>query len=104
MNNMNTETERLERYKKILLTLIHQHLPGCLVYLFGSRARGTNTQGADIDLALDMGAKIDPKLILKIYNSLEETTIPLTVDLIDLVSASDKLKAIVKHEGVLWTI
>lgn len=97
-----TDQERFDRYKKILLEIINKRLPLCKVYLFGSRARETNQPGADIDLALDCGAAIDFSIILKLHGDIDETTIPLMVDLVDLFSASALLKEEVKKEGVLW--
>ena len=94
--------EHFERYKNKLLEIIKKRLPESKIYLFGSRARGTQSSGADIDLALDNGKKIDLKLIMKLYGDIEETTIPLTVDLVDLYDASDKLKSEVEKEGILW--
>ena len=99
---MHNEKERLERYKIQLLDIIHEQLPECKVYLFGSRARKTNQAGADFDLALDSGSSIDLQTIVKIYNKIEDTTIPLMVDLVDLHAASEKLINEVKRDGVLW--
>ncbi|MFA6263171.1 MAG: nucleotidyltransferase domain-containing protein [Candidatus Babeliales bacterium] len=94
--------QRFARYREIVLEIISRNLPHCKVYLFGSRARGTNQPGADIDLALDCGSPIDFHIILKLHDEIEETTMPLTVDLVDLYSASDTLKNEVKKEGILW--
>ena len=99
---MSTINNNFERYKNTLIEIIHKRLPDCKVYLFGSRARGTNQTGADIDLALDSKYKIDISIFYKIQDDIEETTIPLTIDLVDLNSASDVLKNEVKKEGVLW--
>jgi uncharacterized protein len=99
---MNAAHTNFDRYKNTLIDIIHKHLPNCKIYLFGSRARGTNQQGADIDLALDCGSSIDMNSIFKIQGDIEETIIPLTVDLVDVHSASETLKNEVKKEGVLW--
>ncbi|KKS67866.1 MAG: hypothetical protein UV38_C0003G0093 [candidate division TM6 bacterium GW2011_GWE2_42_60] len=102
MPELNEDQKRFLRYKKTLLEIIRRRLPQCKTYLFGSRARGTNQSGADIDLALDCGAAIDFSIILKLHGDIDETTIPLMVDLVDLFSASELLKEEVKKEGVLW--
>jgi len=94
----------IERYKKILLKIICGHLPKAKVYLFGSRARKDNQPGSDIDLAIDAGKEIDFRLILKMLGEIEETTVPLTVDLVDLHSASDDFKKEVEKEGILWEL
>ena len=99
---MEEENKRFERYKKTLLDIIHKKLPKCKVYLFGSRARKTHQSGADIDLALDDKKLIDFDVILSLHADIDETTIPLTVDLVDLHSSSDTLKNEVKEEGILW--
>lgn len=100
---MGEDIVRFERYKKILLELIYKKLPNCKVYLFGSRARGDHQSGSDIDLALDNGQPIEMRQLFALYNEIEDTTIPLTVDLVDLHNVSDLLKEQVKLEGILWT-
>lgn len=92
----------LERFKPILLDIIHKYVPDCKVYLFGSRARGTHKEGADIDLALEANEKISFMTILKIQHDIEETTIPVFVDVVDLDGTSDDFKNEVKRDGILW--
>ncbi len=90
-------------YKKELLSIIHQHLPGCTVYLFGSRARKTHRQGADIDLAIDAGKKVDLNTILSIKADIEETTIPLFVDVVDMHAISSDFKEEILKDKIIWT-
>ena len=99
---MRTKNTNFENYKNTLIEIIHKRVPNCKIYLFGSRARGTNQTGADIDLALDSKSIIDMNIFYKIQDDIEETTIPLTIDLVDLFSASEALKNEVKKDGVLW--
>ena len=49
------------------ITIIHRHLPGCKVILFGSRARGTHVDGTDYDIAIDVGRKIPFTTMLKTW-------------------------------------
>ncbi len=90
-------------YKKQLLSIIHKHLPGCAVYLFGSRARNTHRQGADIDLAVDAGKKVDLNTILNIKADIEETTIPLFVDVVDIHAISNDFKEEILKDKIIWT-
>lgn len=90
-------------YKEQLLTIIYKRLPGCRVYLFGSRARGDDVHGSDIDIALDAGNAISRDILLNIGIDIDETTIPMKVDVIDLYTASDELKKDIMREGILWT-
>jgi len=99
---MEEENKRFEKYKKTLLEIIHKKLPKCKVYLFGSRARGTHQSGADIDLALNDGKPIDFDIILSLHAEIDETTIPLTVDLVDLYIATGKFRKEIEKEGILW--
>jgi predicted nucleotidyltransferase len=89
-------------YKQQIVKIISKHIPESTVYLFGSRARGMNQQGADLDIAIDAGKEINKKILFAIKDDLEETSIPLMIDLVDLNSASEKLKEMVKKEGVIW--
>lgn len=102
MENNSADTTRFNRYKKSLLEIILSILPNCKVYLFGSRARNEHSSGADVDIALDINKPIGRKKIALIQDKIEETTIPLLVDLIDLHDTSEELKKEIEQEGVLW--
>ncbi|QQR48933.1 nucleotidyltransferase domain-containing protein [bacterium] len=99
---MSNEHNQFDTYKKLLLEIIQKHIPGCSIYLFGSRARKTNRSGADIDLAFDCGRIVDFDILLKLRSEIDDTNIPLTVDLVDLHNASDTLKNVIKQEGIIW--
>jgi len=88
----------LEKYKPKLISIIQTHIPKCKIYLFGSRARKDHQEGSDIDIALDIGKPIDIKTICVIYNEIEETNLPLFIDLVDLHTATDDLKNEVKKD------
>ncbi|KKQ48826.1 MAG: polymerase beta domain protein region protein [candidate division TM6 bacterium GW2011_GWF2_38_10] len=91
-----------KKYKKILENLILEKIPHCRIYLFGSRARGTAQSGADIDLALDAGEPIAFDTLCVLQDAIEQTDIPVFVDLVDLATASDLLKNEVIKEGIVW--
>jgi uncharacterized protein len=92
-----------ESHKQELLHIIHTYLPTCKVWLFGSRATGKHRRGSDIDLALDAGRKIPWETITRILVNIDETTIPMKVDLVDLHNVTDDFKEQVLKEGILWT-
>ena len=98
---MNDE-DRTDIYIKILLEIITEHLPDCKVYLYGSRARKDHFQGSDIDIALDNQKKIDWSIMSKIIGSIEESTVPIFVDVIDLHAVSEDMIEQVKQDGVIW--
>lgn len=67
------------------------------VILFGSRARGTNSERSDIDLAISGGNALD-----FYYDVEEEARTLLMFDVVDLVKGiSEALQAEIKKDGVI---
>lgn len=89
-------------YKEAVLKAVAYHFPEAKVVLFGSRARGTNNPGADIDIAIDAGRSLKLREISRIRATLENLPIPLEVDIVDLTSISNELKDVISNEGVVW--
>ena len=92
-----------EKYKKILVKIVEKHLPECKIYLFGSRARKTNSPTSDIDLALDCGEAIELSILGKIDEEIEESPVPFTVDLVDLQTVGPEMKKQIEKEKILWS-
>ena len=103
MSGQNANTDRLEKYKTILLGIVRKYIPDCSVYLFGSRARGTAREGADLDVALDAGAPIKFGTLANILAEVEESSIPLFVDIVDMHNISVEMRKEIEKEGLLWT-
>lgn len=82
--------------------MINNHIPKAHIYLYGSRARGDNTKGSDVDLALDMEEPIDSFTMSTIKEEIEESTLPLFVDLIDVHSVSQDFLDEIKKDWVKW--
>lgn len=97
-----TADKSFERYKKTVLDIIHKQLPNAEVYLFGSRARGDDRTGSDIDIALDAGCLIDQKSLFHISEDLENSTIPFFIDVVDLHNVAEDFKAFIQKDMVLW--
>ncbi|MBM3887436.1 nucleotidyltransferase domain-containing protein, partial [Candidatus Dependentiae bacterium] len=72
----NSSNQLCKAHKEKLINIILKHAPQAKIYLFGSRAREENHKGADIDLALDAGGAISRKIIWKIEEEIEDSTIP----------------------------
>ncbi|MFA6535787.1 MAG: nucleotidyltransferase domain-containing protein, partial [Candidatus Babeliales bacterium] len=81
-----------EQDKQKLIKIITKYLPKAQIYLFGSRARKDNSPRSDIDIAIDNKNKIDNLTLSNIREEIEESTIPFTVDIIDLNNISEDLK------------
>ncbi len=92
----------LPLYKKIIVDSVTQVLPKCSIYLFGSRARNTNREGADIDVALDNQKVISFQDLMTIRNNLEDSHIPVNMDIVDLHAVSQDFKNKILPEIVVW--
>jgi len=83
-----------------LKTYIINVLPEAKIYLFGSRATEKASPFSDIDIAVESIEPIDGKLS-EIRYTIEESTIPFKVDLVDLAKAP-YLKERILQEGIRW--
>ncbi len=89
--------------QEVMIRLLNALFPGVRVYLFGSRARGTNRPTSDIDLALDAGRKLSLNEIQQARNVLDTLYIAEKIDLVDLLSVDQHLRDTILKEGILWT-
>lgn len=76
---------------------------GSRLYLFGSFARGEERTSSDIDIAIDAIGSLSVRQLAAIRFALEDSTIPYSVDVIDLHRASAQLKHEILKEGLEWT-
>jgi len=98
-------SQLLERSLDEIRRLVLSGLGVCpaKVYLFGSRAVGGARENSDIDVAVLPLAPLPYGTLARIRDSLEESTIPWRVDLVDLSTAPPALQARVRAEGIAWT-
>ena len=70
--------------------------------IFGSRAKGTNRPGSDIDLAL-IGGKLNSLLVNRVSSALDDLPLPYMFDLINYHEINNEfLKKKVDDEGKLF--
>ena len=91
----------LERIKGIVLDALAGH--PVTVTLFGSCARGDWRHGSDVDIAVEAHGPLPRLLLSELRETLEESTIPYNVDIVELSAASTELRRQVKEEGVVWS-
>lgn len=72
------------------------------LYLIGSRARGDSRLASDIDLAVDPRGDLPESVLAELHEALEESTVPVRVDLIDMRRAGEELRAKILKEGIRW--
>lgn len=94
--------KKMIKEKETIIRLLDALFPGVRIYLFGSRARGTNRPTSDIDLALDAGRKLSFVEVKQALNVLETLYIAQKIDLVDLSSVPADLKEIILREKVDW--
>lgn len=82
-----------EDHLKLLKDIITSTIPDSVtVYIFGSRANKTGRKYRDIDIGLHSKDKISYELPLKLYDKIDESSLPYIVDVVDLNSVSDGFK------------
>lgn len=91
-----------EKSKKKIISLISALLPDAKIYLFGSRARNTNSQWSDVDIALDAGEVLPQLSVGELNDIMVASNLPYKVDIIDLNAVSDIMREIINKEKVLW--
>lgn len=91
-----------QEYKNWILKAVAYHFPEAKVILFGSRARGTNRPGSDVDLAIDTGSPIQLSEMARTRVTLENLPLALEFDIVDMHNIPEELKEIIAREGVVW--
>jgi len=75
----------------------------CTIFLFGSRARGTERRSSDIDIGF---SGLDEKTFLRtrdhLLSEFEESIIPHRVDLVNMDTAPPEFKNIAMQKVVVW--
>lgn len=97
---MNPDTTYLDRVRSI----VEDHLQDepVDVYLFGSWARGEQSTTSDIDVGAIVHGDVPDLLLSDLREALHDSTIPYTVEVVDLRTASPALRRRVQEEGIPW--
>lgn len=84
--------------------IIRAHIPAeaADLILFGSRARGDAHRWSDIDVGVRPRRPLPAGLLAETRSALEESSLLLNVDLVDLEDAGPVLRAAIEREGVPW--
>lgn len=69
---------------------------------FGSRAKGKEHRTSDYDIALYGKKPIEGKVLRKIKEDLENSTIPYKIDIVDFSIVSEELRKQIKKDGIIW--
>ena len=86
---------------EIVQGILREHLPaGVKVWVFGSRANWTTKDSSDLDLALEGDSKLSHKVLGALKDDFENSSLPYTVDVVDLHRISDSFRQIVESQRV----
>ena len=79
----------------------HVHEERLRLYLFGSWAQGRALSVSDLDIALDIGRPIEPAILRKIAEALDELPTLRKVDVVDLQAVGQEFRQRVLQHGEL---
>ena len=84
---------------EIVQGILREHLPvGVKVWVFGSRASWTTKDSSDLDLALEGKDRLNAQLLGALKDAFEESSLPYTVDVVDLHRIGDSFRQIVESQ------
>ncbi len=92
-----------EKIKQKIVSVISVLIPEAKIYLFGSRARGTNSERADIDIALDAGKPLLPRDVDEVKSMFKESNIMYKIDVVDFHQISKLMRNEILRERVIWS-
>ncbi len=72
------------------------------VWLFGSHVKGKAHRFSDIDIAILPVGQLKTGFVSHLKEKIEQSTIPYSVDVVDLSQTDEEFRTKVLKEGVLW--
>ena len=91
------------RHRRILKTLLREHLPNTEVWAYGSRVNGRGHDGSDLDLVLrgPRLGKIPLELLMGFEEAVRESTIPILVEARDWARLPERFRREIEREYVV---
>lgn len=91
-----------EKTKNKIIAVISALMPDVKIYLFGSRARGTNGPFSDIDLALDGGRRLPIANVGEINDMFKESNIKYKIEVLDFYAVNELMRNEIEREKIIW--
>ncbi len=103
---MNSSLHLPDRWRPMVEKLLQTHVPDVEVWAYGSRVNGTHHEGSDLDLVLRArGLREIPILQLgNLREGLDESNIPIIVDVHDWATLPDSFRAEIEREYVVFRV
>lgn len=88
---------------KVVADILNDLLPcEAKVFVFGSRARGSERPRSDLDLAVDYEGPLSREIWHRLLNAFEDSELPMRVDIVDIRAVSPTFLAMIKGEWRLF--
>lgn len=81
--------------------ILRKHVPGREVRAFGSRATGESRPFSDLDIAVCGAERLDDLTMLRLRDALEESDLPINVDVVPIESAGPHIVDAVARHGIV---
>ena len=91
-------------HKSSIIKIIIAFYPNAKIYLFGSYAQGTAKQGSDIDIAVNVGKRLDLHEWQFLWNLLDALPTVQKIDLVDMHRIPEEMRAAILKEGIEWKL
>ena len=90
---------------KIVQDILCTHLPSDVkVWVFGSRATWTTKDSSDLDLAVEGDMPLDFKTINILKDAFEDSSLPYTVDVVDMNRVSGSFRQVIEEHKTLFPV
>ncbi len=100
--NLDYKHPKIQFLIKEIIKILKNHIKSPFrLYIFGSFATGKASYYSDLDIALETKEPLSNRDIIKIKEDLENIRTLRKIDFIYLNKAPEKLKKVIKKEGVL---
>ena len=90
----------LQRIRQLVIERLRPF--GVRIFLYGSRARGSARRSSDVDVAVLAEPPLPVGILSRLRDELEESSIRLPVEIMDLAQANPALRERVMREGIVW--
>ena len=81
--------------------ILAEHVPGCEVRAFGSRAAWTAKDYSDLDLAVVGAGPLDWRTVGRLKEAFEESSLPMRVDVLDWHAIPDSFRQVIERGYVV---
>lgn len=100
---MDVALDGIDRVSKDkIIAIISALVPDATIYLFGSRARGTQSKWSDIDIALEANQPISRFVLGEVMSIFEASNILYKIQVVDINSVNEAMRESILRDRILW--